>query len=443
MAKAHPTRHERLTKTVVEAIDLPATGHIIVWDAPRVGERRGFGIRVNSGGARTYFAQGRLPGGREVKSTIGRHGAPWTAEQARAKAKALLGAIAGGTDPTEAMRAARNAERERRDGSEDRERQRRLVRSVGERWVNEMRLAGKRSADEVGRTLERHVYPEVGDRTIETISRADAHALFDALAAAGHAPMGHLVIRNLKTLMSFAVERGLREFNPLLRIKTGDKPKPRKRVLIRFHPERDSDPAELVLIWRAADQLEDPHRTFVKVLILVLQRRNEVGMMRWSELDGGLWAIPEARHKGKRGHEVPLPWQAVELIQALPKERRARRQTVPVEFVFAGKGGRPIGDFSALKVDLDRLSGVPGWQLQRDVRRTGATWMQDEGGFAKDDVHAVLGHSLGELQATYMAGPGYRRKKTALQAWADYVLAAVEGKTDDKVVPLPRSGGQG
>ena len=163
--------------------------------------------------------------------------------------------------------------------------------------------------------------------------------------------------------------------------------------------------------------------------------------MRWDEIDGSLWTIPEARHKGKRGHPVPLPSKVLELIEALPKERRVRRQTVPNEYVFAGKGGRPIGDFSALKADLDQLSGVKGWQLQRDVRRTGATWLQDEGGFAKDDVHAVLGHSLGELQQTYMAGPGYRRKKAALQAWADYVFTVVEGKTDDKVVPLPRSGG--
>jgi integrase len=174
----------------------------------------------------------------------------------------------------------------------------------------------------------------------------------------------------------------------------------------------------------------------------LLQRRNEIARMRWAEIDDGLWTVPEERHKGKRGHAVPLPRQALELIEALPRERRVRRQTVANEYVFAGKGGCPIGDFSALKDDLDKLSGVRGWQLQRDVRRTGATWMPDEGGFAKDDVHAVLGHSLGELQATYMAGPGYRRKKAALQAWADYVLAAVEGKTDDKVVPM-RSGGQG
>jgi len=440
MATADHSRHERLTKSVVEAIEPPANGYIVVWDVPRGRELRGLGVRINSGGARAYFAQGRLPGGREVKPTIGRHG-PWMPETARAKGQILLKAIAAGIDPTEEKRAARIARRGQQDGAEDRERQQRLVRAVGERWVEQMRLEGKRSADEVGRILARHVYSELGDREIGTITRADAHALFDALAAAGHLAMAHLVIRNLKTLMSFAVERGLREFNPLLRIKLGSKPKPRNRLLIKFHPERDSDPAELVAIWKAAEQLEEPDRTFVKVLILACQRRDEVGQMRFDELDEGLWTVPEARHKGKRGHAVPLPRRAVELIDALPKERRVRRQLVANEYVFAGKGGRPIGDFSRIKADLDRLSGVTGWQLQRDMRRTAATWMQDEGGFAKDDVHAVLGHSLGELQATYMAGPGYRRKKAALQAWADYVQAAVEG-ADAKVVQL-RSGGRG
>jgi integrase len=441
MATADHSRHERLTKNVVEAIEPPSTGYIVVWDVPRGRELRGLGLRINSGGARAYFAQGRLPGGKEVKPSIGRHG-PWIPETARAKGQKLLKAIAAGIDPTEEKRAARAARRAQQDGSADRERQQRLVRTVGARWVEHMRLEGKRSADEVGRTLERHVYPELGDRAIESVTRADAHAMFDVLAAAGHHAMAHLVIRNLKTLMSFAVERGLREFNPLLRIKLGSKPRPRKRLLIRFHPERESDPAELVAIWKAAEHLEEPERTFVRVLILVCQRRDEVGRMRFDELDEGLWTVPEARHKGKRGHAVPLPRQAVELIDALPKERRVRRQMVPNEYVFTGKGGRPIGDFSRIKADLDCLSGVTGWQLQRDMRRTAATWMQDEGGFAKDDVHAVLGHSLGELQATYMAGPGYRRKKTALQAWANHVEAAVEGATDPKVVS-PRFGRRG
>ena len=55
MAKAHPTRHERLTKTVVEAIEPPEIGHIIVWDEPRVlasGAAMGF--------ASTPAARGRI-----------------------------------------------------------------------------------------------------------------------------------------------------------------------------------------------------------------------------------------------------------------------------------------------------------------------------------------------------------------------------------------------
>jgi hypothetical protein len=61
---------------------------------------------------------------------------------------------------------------------------------VATRWFNHLRREGKRSADEVERSFKRHVYPELGARRIETITKADAHALYERLADAGHAPMG-------------------------------------------------------------------------------------------------------------------------------------------------------------------------------------------------------------------------------------------------------------
>jgi integrase len=414
----------KLTELSVVRLNPPKAGRLDVWDLILPA----FGLRLTAAGGRSWVVALRKPGAKyPVRHKLGEPPV-MSLSQARDKARKLLADPAALAEDEEA--------KAQREAAEAREREERLLRSVGERWVNQMRREGKRSADEVGRTLQRHVYPEFGGRPIESITRAEAHKIFDDLANAGHVPMGHLVVRNLKTLMSFAVERGLREFNPLLRIKLSDKPKPRKRVLIKFHPEREPDPSELLAIWKAADQLEDPRRTFVKVLILASQRRDEVGRMRRDELDGILWIIPEERHKGKRGHQVPLPRQALELIEALPKERRVRGRMVPNEYVFAGKGGRPIGDFSAIKADLDRLSGVKDWQLQRDARRTAATWMEEAGSFSKDDVHAVLGHSLGDqLAETYMTGPGYRRKKAALQAWADYVTGLVEG-TKSKVVAL-------
>lgn len=406
----------RLTELSATRLKPPKTGRLEVWDMLLPA----FGLRLTAAGRRSWIVALRKPGAKHpVRHKLGEPPGMKLGE-AREMARGLL------ADPT--TLAENDNVKAEREAAEAREREERLLKSVGSRWVEQMRREGKRSADEVERTLKRHVYPELGARSIETITRADAHKIFDGLASAGHAPMGHLVARNLKTLMSFAVERGFREFNPLLRIKLADKPKPRKRVLIKFHPEREPDPSELRAIWKAAEELEEPHRTFVKVLILSMQRRDEVARMHFDEFDGGLWLIPEERHKGKRGHAVPLPEQALELIEALPKERRVRNRMVPNEYVFAGKGGRPIGDFSALKADLDRLSGVRDWQLQRDMRRTAATWLEEAGGFSKDDVHVVLGHSLGDrLAETYMTGPGYFRKKAALQAWADYITRIIEG----------------
>ena len=294
----------------------------------------------------------------------------------------------------------------------------------------------------VERSFKRHVYPELGARRIESIAKADAHQLYEPLADAGHAPMGHQLCRNLKALLSFAVERELIPVNPLLRIKLPQL-ESRKRVLIDFHPEQDPDPAELLAVWRAADQLPEPRHTYVKVLILTLPREDEVSGMLYAELDNGLWRVPAERHKGKRGHEVPLPTQALRLIEALPKEREVGDRIIPNEYVFAGRGGRPVGDFSAIKTDLDRVmlkaaretdhdaKALLAWRLH-DLRRTGSSWIEEE--FGGEVMHACLGHSLGDrLTKTYARGSGYRRKKRALQAWADYVTTSAEAGS--KVVP--------
>jgi hypothetical protein len=84
--------------------------------------------------------------------------------EAREQARRLL------ADPSAlAENADAGAERE---AAEKREQEERLVKSVGTRWVEQMRREGKRSADEVARTLQRHVYPEFGARSIETVTRS-------------------------------------------------------------------------------------------------------------------------------------------------------------------------------------------------------------------------------------------------------------------------------
>ena len=57
----------------------------------------GFGLRVTSGGAKSYFVEKRI-NGKNKRITIGKHGQV-TPEQARKEAQMLLGDIVGGKDP--------------------------------------------------------------------------------------------------------------------------------------------------------------------------------------------------------------------------------------------------------------------------------------------------------------------------------------------------------
>jgi hypothetical protein len=70
------------------------------------------GLRANRPGAKVYAVRYRLGSGRNApmrRVTIGKHGSPWTPDQARAEAKRLSGLVAHGKDPAGAKAAAKAA----------------------------------------------------------------------------------------------------------------------------------------------------------------------------------------------------------------------------------------------------------------------------------------------------------------------------------------------
>ena len=81
----------KITKRTVDAMTTGEDGaERVLWD----GELKGFGVRVQRGGAKSYVLHYRVGCGRGAplrKLTIGRHGSPWTPDTARREAKRLLG----------------------------------------------------------------------------------------------------------------------------------------------------------------------------------------------------------------------------------------------------------------------------------------------------------------------------------------------------------------
>ena len=77
----------------------------VIWDA----SVSGFGARRQKGVAVSYMVFYRTQEGRQRWHTIGRHGAPWTPDTARAEAQRLLGDVARGQDPAASKRSKRQA----------------------------------------------------------------------------------------------------------------------------------------------------------------------------------------------------------------------------------------------------------------------------------------------------------------------------------------------
>ena len=98
----------KITKRAVDALAPKKGAEVVLWDQ----EVRGFGIRARAGGAKTYILHYRAGTGRGAplrKLTIGKHGSPWTPNNARTEAKRLLGLIASGEDPAERRATERKA----------------------------------------------------------------------------------------------------------------------------------------------------------------------------------------------------------------------------------------------------------------------------------------------------------------------------------------------
>jgi integrase len=390
----------KITKTAVERLQ-PGEW---LWDSLV----KGFGARRQRDGA-FYYLRYRLNGRQSIKS-IGRHGSPWTPDTARKKAKEKLGKAAAGADPFAEEDNARAAE---------------TFGNEVERYLQRKRALMKaRSYAEIERHLLNHATPLAKLRLAEINRRTIAVCLAEIEQASG--PVARNRVRSsLSAFFAWAITEGFIETNPVAGTGKAEEGGSRERVL--------SD-AELAEVWAAleADQFGD----IVRLLILTGQRREEIGALRWSEVDlvRGLIVLPPTRTKNRRLHEVPLSGQARAILERQP--RRQGHDNSPRDLVF-GIGEGPFSGWSDCKAALDarvlasrreadrKAKPMPDWRLH-DLRRTAATVMAGRLGVFPHIVEAVLNHVSGHragVAGIYNRARYEGEMREALQPWADHVEA--------------------
>jgi integrase len=294
-------------------------------------------------------------------------------------------------------------------------------RSVFEEWMARDQ-AKNRSRDTVRRSIAMHALPKWQDRTINEIGRRDVLDVIDAVADRGTPIAARRLHAYLHRLFAWAIGRGIIETNPLANADRPAQENKRDRVL--------SDD-ELVKVWNAAERVGWPYGPAVQLLILTGARREEVGQLRWSEIDNNTIKLEGSRTKNGEAHNIPLSAAACAALHNLPRIANS-------EFVFTFSGHVPISGWSKAKFDLDDLAALTTPWIIHDLRRTCATGLQKLR-TPLQVTEAILGHVSGSragVVGIYQRHDYADEKRAALEAWGAHVIALVEGRAPGKVLPM-------
>ncbi|MGJ5120953.1 tyrosine-type recombinase/integrase [Bradyrhizobium oligotrophicum] len=338
----------RWTDASVRRLQLPAgKNDFIHWDP----DLPGFGVRLRATKA-SYVVQYRFRKAtqRESLGDVRK----LTIEEARKVARQFFARIELGMDPREEKRKAEAATEEAKL----------TFKVVADLYLKAKETKMRPSTYKAANAYFEGKWTALHRKPIKSIDRRMVAEQLRRIVD-NHGPTSAARARsNLSALFAWAMKEGLASANPVLGTHDPVEGKQaRDRVLTDD---------EMRIIWRQCP--DDDFGRIVRLLMLTACRRDEVGRLRWDEVDlqTGRLLLPAERTKPGRALELPLSPTAHQILKSAP--RRLNR-----EFVFGSRGGG-FGAWSwctlALHGRITAAEGrpLPHWTLH-DLRRTVRTGM--------------------------------------------------------------------
>ncbi len=338
----------RITKSFIDKVPLPEIGPNgkSTQAFYRDSVIAGFGLRVTSGGAKSFIVEKRVDG-RVKRKTLGRYG-NLTVEQARKEAQKFLGKVASGIDPIREVKENRARRITLSDAFQDYLATRKNLkpntlndynRSMGEMFKDWQ----SKALSDISRDMVMTRHAEYGARSP---ARADngmriLRAIFNhALQRYQDASGKPFLVANPVDVLShqrawYKVER--------------------RQTLIKDH--------QLKSWYEATMQLNNQTtRDYLHLVLLTGLRRTEAATLTWDQVDFQDKTLTITETKNNRVHRLPFS----DAIEAL-LERRFEEQSSP--FVFPSDAER--GHLSEPRTAIARVTKLSGVTFTlHDLRRT-------------------------------------------------------------------------
>ena len=260
-------------------------------------------------------------------------------------------------------------------------------------------------------SLAQYAYPVIGKRPVDQITIRDIKTILEPIWIEKRETARKLKQR-IATVLNWAMGEEYRTDNPAFgkaiieALPKHTQPRQHQRALP--HAEVGAALATIcdTKAWMGT-------KLAFRFLVLTATRSGEVRGAGWSEidLDAATWTIPQERMKNGREHRVPLPPQALMILE------EARELGDGKGLIFPSITGRQMSDNTLSK--LLRENGVYG--VPHGFRSSFRVWAAETGAPREIAEHALAHIEGSATELAYRRTDYFMARRELMQQWGDYV----------------------
>ena len=302
-------------------------------------------------------------------------------------------------------------------------------------------------ADDVITSLERDVFPAIGDRAVTAIDAPLVLKVLRKVEDRGSIETARRLRQRISGVYALLISEGVTAIDPAAVVVKALKPLPKKGKQPSI---TDPDEAREVLIAAEASGASPITKLASRFLALTQSRPGMVRGIEWDEIEGidwsderfgpdlALWRVPARRMKlvldlkdeEAFEHLISLCWQAVDVLRAV------RRLTGRTKLMFPGQrhSHKPLSE-NAIGYLYNRVGfhgrHVPhGWRAAFSTTMNGLAQKRKQFGDSAV-VELMLAHvPENKVKAAYDRAGHMERRRELSQEWADLLMKGMAGAND-------------
>ena len=375
-------------------------------------------------------AKGRYPDGNCLYLVVGDSGAKhWLLRiVVRGKRRDMGLGSASLVDLEEARDLARRYRKIAREGGDPAQERRGLFVSVKDaalkvHALNAPSWSNEKHSDQWISSLERHVFPMIGDTAISEVTSSDILRVLSPIWVE-KSDTAKKIRQRLRMVIKWAKAQGYYEGEDPVEL--AEQALPRIKPSGEHFKSASYEELPQIVNQLQSSQVSLPTRLALEFLILSACRTTEVLEAHWSEikLDKRLWVIPAERMKASKPHEVPLTDRMMDLLEVAGSLKLDNGLIFPSQI-----NGKALSN-NTLRLALQKRLKVDA--TVHGMRSAFKDWAAETTGYANEVSEMALGHAISsKVEAAYRRGNLLTKRKQMMADWADYVA----GK-QNKVISL-------